>query len=172
METFQGRKQRPSRPDRGRHELTCPSVSRGTEFQKSSEHSGSGSASTWAQRASDSADRFHSYCTFYYLTSHSLSIAIKKKTSMSVWDKPSWLYAHSGSAVHTPTHTHSLSSCYVLAKHPFSGLCMSKFNENAQKSYSGTRWIQLMLNLSIISPPNLWLSNSQYEAGRNSCKKL
>ena len=69
--------------DHSPNELTCLSVSRGTKFQKSSEHSEPGSASTWAQHASDSTDHFHSYCTaFSCLTSHSLSIVIKKETNM------------------------------------------------------------------------------------------
>lgn len=85
-----------------KNELTCPFVSRGTKFQKSSEHSGSGSASTWAQHTSDSTNRFHSFCSACCcLTSHSFPIGIKKE------NKPSWLYTHSiESAVYTPAHTH------------------------------------------------------------------
>lgn len=87
---------------------TCPSVSRGTKFQKSSEHSETGSVFTWAQHASDSTDHFHSYCAaFSCLIYHSLSIAMKKETNMPIWDEPSWLYTHCiESAVYTPTHTH------------------------------------------------------------------
>lgn len=44
------------------------------------------------------------------------------------------------------SYTHSLSSCYVLEKHSFSGLCMFKFNQNVQKSSSGSRWKGMMLS--------------------------
>lgn len=83
---------------------------------------------------------------FLCLTSHSLSIAIKKKTNVHM--RQTLLIIHSqerGCCIHT--YTHSLSSCYVLVKHSFSGWCMSKFNENAQKSSSGSRWKQQMQNL-------------------------
>lgn len=79
-------------------------------------------------------------------SSHCLSIAKKKKktnvhirqTLLIICSQYRKCWIHS--------YTHSLSSCYVVEKHSFSGLCMFKFNQNVQKSSSGSRWKGMMLS--------------------------
>lgn len=114
----------------------------GNQCPKSSEHSRSGSASTWTQHASDSTERCHSYCSaFFCLTSHTFTFA---KTWKSPRDKPSWLYTHSvESAVYTPTHTHWAPVMCSQNTHSEARACLN-WIKNVLKSSSGSRWKQML----------------------------